>query len=102
MMPPGEGRRPRFSPLFTRVRGRGILRTSTPALRSSPKFAKGPRPTGGLVAYPAQLPAAGDPALRVWQSGGWDGGGVGGGGGGWCVWVGVFFFFLVGGGRWLV
>jgi hypothetical protein len=28
MMPPGEGRRPRFSPLFTEVRGRGILRSS--------------------------------------------------------------------------
>src|SRR5215218_1951497 len=28
MMPPREGRRPRFSPLFTQVRGSGILRSS--------------------------------------------------------------------------
>src|SRR5215217_3843483 len=43
-----------------------ILRTS--ALRSSPKFAKGPRPTGELVAYPVQLPAAGTQARLLWHS----------------------------------
>src|SRR5215211_3804438 len=42
------------------------MRTSP--IRSSKKLAKGPRPTGELVAYPIQLPAAGEQARLLWQS----------------------------------
>jgi Protein of unknown function (DUF4239) len=45
---------------FSEVRIDGVLGSS--------RKAKGSRPTGGLVAYPIQLPAAGEQARILWQS----------------------------------